>query len=179
MDSYNSYEIHDRLSELPEVLIVEILSLLPMTQVVATMLLSKRWLHLWTTVPCLDFARSFHRVIFDNNNKYKYQEFVRGALAHWKGSKIKKFNLTFFIDLDSSVVAGIAIFDSALLFAVEKQVEELYVCNGDSRIDYCPPQRLYSCSSITKMSIFCCELRIDVACSGMGSRVLHFEAQNG
>lgn len=161
MDSSNSREIHgskveevadsdkrDRLSELPDFLILAILSLLPMPDVVATMILSKRWKHLWTTVPCLDFVSTRPAMTFDD--LYEFQNFVSGALSHWKGSKILKFRICHDIDfIDSEIV------DSCLLLAIENQAEEVVVDVGGHPNGYCPPQRLYSCSSVTKLYLSC------------------------
>nr|XP_051220532.1 MEIOTIC F-BOX protein MOF-like [Lolium perenne] len=44
----------DRLSELPDCLLHSVLSSLRSRQVVQSSLLSRRWRHLWRSVPCLD-----------------------------------------------------------------------------------------------------------------------------
>ena len=44
----------DRLSDLPDCLLHTVLSSLRSRQVVQTSLLSRRWRHLWRSVPCLD-----------------------------------------------------------------------------------------------------------------------------
>ncbi|XP_023637669.1 putative FBD-associated F-box protein At1g05080 [Capsella rubella] len=45
----------DKISELPEDLLVRILSLVPIKDAVATMFLSKRWLSIWTMIPTLEY----------------------------------------------------------------------------------------------------------------------------
>ena len=47
----------DRISDLPECLLIHILSFLPTQKAMATSVLSTRWKHLWTLVPKLDIPR--------------------------------------------------------------------------------------------------------------------------
>lgn len=51
----------DRISQLPEALILEILSQLPTKDAMATSLLSKQWKSLWKMMPKLNFDSSDHR----------------------------------------------------------------------------------------------------------------------
>ncbi|XP_057772080.1 F-box/LRR-repeat protein At3g26922-like isoform X2 [Salvia miltiorrhiza] len=133
---------YDRLSELPDSLILSILSLLPSTRdVVRTTILSKRWKDLWTTVPCL---------VFRNENP----EFICGVVAQWRGAKLLRFHLRCWDSLSTSSDV-----ESWLLFAVEKQVEELTLYTN--YIPYYRPQSLYSCSSITTLHLQYCSLEIE------------------
>lgn len=50
--------VGDRISELPEDLLVMILSLVPIKDAVSTMLLSKRWFSVWTMIPTLEYKDS-------------------------------------------------------------------------------------------------------------------------
>ncbi|KAF2576810.1 hypothetical protein F2Q68_00000954 [Brassica cretica] len=65
----------DRISELPDALLFEILSYLPTREVVTTMVLSKRWKYLYTFVPTLEYDhnsypdgedRSFSRFVYSS-----------------------------------------------------------------------------------------------------------------
>ncbi|KAL0785103.1 hypothetical protein Bca101_001348 [Brassica carinata] len=65
----------DRISELPNALLFEILSYLPTREVVTTMVLSKRWKYLYTFVPTLEYDhnsypdgedRSFSRFVYSS-----------------------------------------------------------------------------------------------------------------
>ncbi|KAJ3683568.1 hypothetical protein LUZ60_013795 [Juncus effusus] len=51
----NKRKGRDRLSDLPDSVLIEILSLLKSREVAQTCILSKRWEKLWASVPCLDF----------------------------------------------------------------------------------------------------------------------------
>ncbi|XP_057446564.1 F-box/FBD/LRR-repeat protein At4g00160-like [Lotus japonicus] len=66
----------DLVSTLPEELICHILSFLPTKQVVATSILSKRWMPLWRSVSTLDFDDSDF-----NGSKKAYARFVQSVYA--------------------------------------------------------------------------------------------------
>lgn len=52
----------DLISELPDELLLRILSLLPAQDVASMMLLSKRWRFLWTSVPRLEYDDSYQSI---------------------------------------------------------------------------------------------------------------------
>ncbi|XP_057772041.1 F-box/LRR-repeat protein At3g26922-like [Salvia miltiorrhiza] len=169
----NSGELHDRdrLSELPDSLIIEILSLLDMKDVVRTSLLSQRWRNLWSTIPCLDLLEQTTSII-------------SSVLAQWKGPKILKFCLSF----RSLTVGPSSVIDSWLLFAIEKHVEELFLVltnwrDRDSYClphdSYCLPQPLYSCSSITKLTLDHCKLRIEENVQWNQLKILKIKSLDG
>ncbi|XP_057799338.1 F-box/LRR-repeat protein At3g26922-like isoform X2 [Salvia miltiorrhiza] len=134
----------DRLSELPDSLILSILSLLDMRDVVRTSIFSKRWRNLWSTIPCLEFIEQTPSTI-------------SRVLSQWKCPKILKFRLSF-----RNFTEGLSIdVDSWLLFAIEKQVGELFLDFFNNVHVYSLPQSLYSCSSITKLTLEDCTLRIE------------------
>ncbi|KAL8532165.1 hypothetical protein ACS0TY_008681 [Phlomoides rotata] len=158
MDDYKMEE-RDRLSELPESLILHILSFLPMRDVVSTTFLSKRWENLWTILPSLNFS-DIIRVRFHNDQRrVRVRNFVNRALLFWKGTKLMKFTIDIKYEFDKSLAGDM---DLWLRFVVENKVEELNLCltyEGDGMYSegvYIAPQRLNSCSSLRKLSLVGC-----------------------
>ncbi|KAL8549987.1 hypothetical protein ACS0TY_008709 [Phlomoides rotata] len=158
----------DRLSELPQSLILRILSFLPTRDVISTTLLSKRWENLWTTLPCLNFSDI---VIEVDDPVSCIRNFVNRALIFWKGTKLLKFIIEMRGPFDNSSLAGDM--DLWVRFAVINKVEELNILleydaealwwDGtvpDSKDVYRAPQCLNSCSSIRKLSLVGCNLRV-------------------
>ncbi|CAO2038205.1 unnamed protein product [Urochloa humidicola] len=79
----------DCLSNLPDVLLHTILSYLKARQLVQTSVLSKRWRHLWRSVPYLDIDQRE----FSPNEREKFEDFTDNLLAHRNGSLLDTFHL--------------------------------------------------------------------------------------
>ncbi|AEE78803.1 F-box/RNI-like/FBD-like domains-containing protein [Arabidopsis thaliana] len=75
----------DRISELPEVLLLQILSSLPTKLVISTSVLSKRWLSLWKMVQRLEFESS--------RNIYDFAENVTRSLLSHKAPVLESLHL--------------------------------------------------------------------------------------
>ncbi|XP_043704050.1 putative F-box/LRR-repeat protein At5g54820 [Telopea speciosissima] len=94
----------DLISNLPECLLVNIFSFLPMRDLIRTSVLSKGWRYLWTQAPNLDFDQS----LFENCLCYdwlcqcheskmgKFVEFLDRMLMFVDGRTISKFRLSFY-----------------------------------------------------------------------------------
>lgn len=145
----------DRLSQLPDELLAEILYFLPMRDVVKTPVLSKRWRNLWTTIPSLNFENDTMRF----HATQELQDFVNQALNQWKGTHILKFKFETCHELKQSISSGV---DYWVVFAMRYKVEELYLHMKLESMDmrYCEakdglctvPLSLYSCSSLKVLS---------------------------
>ncbi|KAH6816623.1 hypothetical protein C2S51_021443 [Perilla frutescens var. frutescens] len=153
MKKLKSGQTVDRLSELPDALILKIISSLDMRDVVGTTLLSKRWNNLWTTIPCLCYVN----YDISRDNEEEIRNFISQALLLWKGSRVQKFKIHFCGDIDESFYRDM---NWWLGFVTEKKVEELYLCLvcDDGLINL--PHFLYECSSIRKLSLVECGLHI-------------------
>ncbi|KAL0710156.1 hypothetical protein Bca4012_017134 [Brassica carinata] len=83
----------DRISHLPEALLLRILSKLPTTKdVLATMVLSKRWEHLWKSVPKLVFNDSCQNI---DSGTGRFSRFVeRSLILHEAPVETLHFKLT-------------------------------------------------------------------------------------
>ncbi|XP_071706221.1 F-box protein At4g27050-like [Rutidosis leptorrhynchoides] len=96
---YNQQQEEDRISSLPDVLLVYILSFIDTKLSVQTSILSKRWLNLWTLLPVLNFDSSlFENIEVFNPNKFlfnsPFDRFVDHVIAHRNASiKIDSINI--------------------------------------------------------------------------------------
>lgn len=152
MKKSRSRALEDRLSELPDSLILHILELLPTIDAVRTTILSKRWRNLWTTVRYLTFDSSR----FDNADRAR--GLINGVVRFWRGNKIIRFCVD--LDVKESVFSDC---DSWVRFAVENEVEILdlhfkYPDRVGGEEEYCLPQCLYSCSSLKQLLVRGCVL---------------------
>ncbi|KAH6756217.1 hypothetical protein C2S53_004316 [Perilla frutescens var. hirtella] len=141
----------DRLSELPDSLILKILGLLPMKDFVRTSILSKRWENLWATIPCLNFDYLTREI-----SPERVRNIVNGVLRFWRGTKIVKFKIHLSSEIVESLVSDI---DVWLRFAKENEVEVLCVDLMNSDGIYCVPQFLFSsCPSLKVLVLRGCSL---------------------
>lgn len=136
----------DRLSELPDALLIKILSGLPIFQAILTSSLSRRWKSLWMYLLKLDFG-------FDNSD-----EFIEGVLTQHKGGKIESLSIykAYTNEEDSKI-------GSLIRFAVAHHVEKLMLylsyddrSNVGSVIFYKLPECLFLCESLVDLNVWAC-----------------------
>ncbi|KAG7558880.1 FBD domain [Arabidopsis thaliana x Arabidopsis arenosa] len=126
-----SFRNNDRISELPEALLLEILSLLPTKDVRAASVLSKRWRSLWKMVPRLEFDE---RMFSDNIS--------RCLLSH-QAPVLQSLHLEMNSDVFSNMVIGILV---GIAFGLHVRELVLYVYGSQELFRF--PFSLCNCESL-------------------------------
>ncbi|KAF8391414.1 hypothetical protein HHK36_023719 [Tetracentron sinense] len=146
----------DRISGLPDFVLLQILSLLDMKDAVKAGVLSKRWERLWASVPDLFFWESSPDDDSDDHED-EFVNLVDRTLILYEGSKIRKFGV-----LCYEYRAWFASYvDSWIRFVVRKKVENLDLDLWPSEYGdhYELPRHLYSNASLTKLRLSYCHFR--------------------
>ncbi|KAG9442990.1 hypothetical protein H6P81_018844 [Aristolochia fimbriata] len=86
----------DRISELPETVLLHILSYLPTKDSIRTSLVAKRWRFLWKAVPSLNFQFSMERSSLRNPSHKNFLDFVDKVFMHRDSSALSKFCVSYF-----------------------------------------------------------------------------------
>jgi hypothetical protein len=121
----------DRISSLPDDILIKILSLMTVSEAVVTDVFSTRWRHLWKSVDHLildmqTFVMQVNVLYFWNLEATKFVRKVNEILSHHKGNKLKQFKVEF--PLSSAHASEI---DRWVAFAVASHAERLTLSLGD------------------------------------------------
>ncbi|XP_062118273.1 F-box/LRR-repeat protein At3g26922-like [Humulus lupulus] len=157
-------EEEDRISKLPDVLIIRILSFLGTEDVVRTCLLSKRWKLMWYLVPKLSFS---HFRLPEGDQKF--YTYVDNCLEHRKrGTHLIQDSLTtsFRLEMDCYKRSEADRLDNWLDFVVENKVKKINLrLNGRKRRNngsiyfYCLPRTLiFNARHLGILKLFAVEL---------------------
>ncbi|WRX29323.1 F-box domain - like 10 [Theobroma cacao] len=118
----------DRISVLPDDIIVRILSFVSMEEAVATSILSKRWRPLWTLVPIIDLP-DFD---FDSSDIQElFIEFVRNVLRFNKAVSLEKLRIQCNPDYASCA-------HTCICTATERDVQELDIYSFETDTFHLP-----------------------------------------
>lgn len=134
-----------RISDLPDSLLVRILSLLPTTKdAFRSCLVSKRWQYLWTSIDNLTLVCS-------STGSEKFLSFVDYALAQRTCSNIRKFHLEIW-DMPSYSLH----IEQWLSYVIENKVEHVVLRSIFYKLVYTLPQFFYTCSSLITLELMSC-----------------------
>ncbi|CAN6994237.1 unnamed protein product [Brassica oleracea var. botrytis] len=106
----------DRISQLPEELLLRILSSLPAKDVVITMVLSKRWKFLWMLMPTLEYDHA----TYQNAQGTRFSRFVYSSLLLHEAPVLETLRLK--LDRESATAVDIGVWVKT---AVKRSVREL------------------------------------------------------
>ncbi|KAL7240389.1 hypothetical protein ACSBR2_006106 [Camellia fascicularis] len=157
----NRTTVIDRISMLPDSLLIHILSFLPIIEdTIKTHVLSKRWQYLWTSPPSLLYCFSFSGEDVDYWERIaQFVAFVDKTLVLYNYSKLKKFVVEF--KYDSHFASNVNLWTR---FATRNVAEELQLqfytaAEGLKEEDrFMLPQLLFTNSSFTELSFCFCEI---------------------
>ncbi|KAJ4774969.1 F-box/RNI-like superfamily protein [Rhynchospora pubera] len=112
----------DRMSTLPDDLLLHILSFLGTKEAVQMSFVSKRWMYLWTIMPCLNFDIEQFGVASNNIQDCeqihsKFIKFVKMVLSRHKSSSLNTFQIRCrrMLDFDSCYDLGWTLFHYPLM----------------------------------------------------------------
>ncbi|XP_027349840.1 F-box/FBD/LRR-repeat protein At4g00160-like [Abrus precatorius] len=152
---FKSPVVDDRISHLPDVLLVQILSLLPTKQAVVTGILSKRWRPLWPTVTVFDFddespsdrPESDRRDDLKARNPTGFAEFVYSVLLLHDAPTITRFRLRC-----ANPECSARDIAAWLVHVARKRVEHVDLSLSLSRY-VAVPRRLFNCDTVSVMKL--------------------------
>ncbi|KAG5612539.1 hypothetical protein H5410_023820 [Solanum commersonii] len=140
----------DRISKLPDAVLIQILSLLLTKDAVASCALSKRWRYLCNSIDNFHFYGCSYY-----NNVENFVFLVDHVLSHCTCSKIKKFQLILPYNSEWNFDLSISRW---MNFAVERKVEDVLLCLCDDNFTFKLPISICTCSSLITLDWSCCAI---------------------
>lgn len=162
----NEYNM-DKISKLPDFLLQQVLSFLTIKQVVQSSLLSKRWKHVWFTIPVLEFDGAYFETKLWCRDREKTRQiqrkrvelyhFAEQNLVSRRRQRLKINKLTLFMYLRTPKTVSRV--DRWIDYSLKSNVEELnldFFMSGGRR--YILPQSVLLAKSITVLMLSGCRL---------------------
>ncbi|XP_052193778.1 putative F-box protein At1g49610 [Diospyros lotus] len=143
----------DRISDLPDDILHHILSRLSIKEASGTILLSKRWNHVWATLHCLNFGEISD---LGRDEKKKLVSFVDQNLMNRreKGISIHRFRMGIWAHQEFPYHA-----DRWIGWLVECNIKELELELASCGF-YDLPRTVFAAKSLTVLSLRCCSMRL-------------------
>ncbi|KAF6149814.1 hypothetical protein GIB67_010888 [Kingdonia uniflora] len=137
----------DQISNLPEELLLQIVSFLPTNDVISTSVLSTRWRSLWRSIKALDFNE------YNFTNQDRFKNFVDKTLILFD----THINLQRYCILTNVVIPS-EVIDRWVRCPLARNVQE-FVLSYQKRDDlYCLPSSLFNSKSITTLQLSFCKI---------------------
>lgn len=131
--------LQDRLSDLPDYIIHEILCFLEINQAIRTSVLSKRWKNLWASVPDLNFnSKSF--------TEQTFPKFLRRVMSKREDCNVRRLDMFAHLPIRLSSMEGL------INYAVAHQVEDFRFVSDDVQ-----PVSLPACGSLKTLFLSRCK----------------------
>ncbi|XP_010473935.1 PREDICTED: putative FBD-associated F-box protein At1g05080 [Camelina sativa] len=141
--------IEDRISSLPDDLLVSILLFLPTKEAVSTMILSKRWRSIWTMLPELEYIDSDYKQL-PGKKKESIWWFLDESLQLHKAPLLQRLIIELGpgcpVDVDADIIKWIAYSD-------ELKVNQLYFKLSWLSVPIILPESLYVCDTLVDLTI--------------------------
>lgn len=156
MDLQNVSQDVDRISSLPEPLLHHILSYLPTQNVVQTCILSKKWAHLWCSVPYLNFNMESHQSTTQGKNHLhsKFSKFIDSVLIRRYGSNVESFRLhTSDDDDDDEESIDMTSMSSWIIFALRHNVQVLDLEYDSDKLPHAIGRSLFMSTSLKELRL--------------------------
>ncbi|KAJ4747330.1 FBD-associated F-box protein [Rhynchospora pubera] len=140
-------ETIDRLSSLPDDILIHILSFLRTREAVQTCILSKRWRNTWASVPVLNF----HVSDYNENESWKFDQFVNGVLENRGPALLDTIISSRYVGDRYIDPPPIGWLHRATLLMPRVISVDIPDCYGWD-LDF--PDSVFSCSSLEKLELF-------------------------
>lgn len=145
----------DMISQLPDDLLIRILSLVSTKHVMATCCLSKRWLCLWSLVPKLDYDDSS----YSDENYPTFRQFVYSSLKSNKAPVLESLTLTLGSKCQA-IDVGIWI-ETAVCHRVHALIVNTTLPYDENGTMVSLPSSIYTCETLETLQLSGC-FRLDV-----------------